>query len=71
MDLLARDAGDYLVVFGCSIFRHILGEKALDAIASVRAAVEKWRHVVLALTEKTLQPVRHSQKRLLTAPLGP
>ena len=31
----------YFVVFGCSTVRHILGKKALDAIASVRAAVEK------------------------------
>ena len=34
-------------------------------------AVEKWRHVVLALKDKTLQPVRPTQKQLPTEPSGP
>jgi hypothetical protein len=42
MGLLAGKAGHSLITFG--VFRYILGHKALDPVAGIRAAVEKWRH---------------------------
>ena len=57
-----------VIVFG------IISRPSLDALACVWAEVEEWRHVVLAsrLNRKNTSALaRHSQKRLLTAPLGP
>jgi hypothetical protein len=42
MDPLTGSAGHDLITFG--VLRYIVGHKALDPVAGVRAAVEKRRH---------------------------
>ena len=42
MDPLTGSAGHGFITFG--VFRYVLGHKALDPVAGIRAAVEKRRH---------------------------
>ena len=56
MDLLTGNAGHGLITFG--VFRYILGHKASDPVAGIRAAVEKRRHRSTEVTRTARRKAR-------------